>query len=70
MTSDIGAYCLKTVQELRTKRIMNLQSNKSRCRAGFLAGLLTRTNLPMPSKTALIIEADDSFGAVNYGSVF
>jgi len=39
----------------RTKKIMNLQSSKSRCRAEFLAGLPIQTNLPAPSKTALII---------------
>ena len=56
MTSDIGAYYLKTVQELRTKRITNPQSSKSRCKVEFLAGLRIQTNLPMPSKMVLAFE--------------
>ena len=56
MTSDIGAYCLKTVQELRTKRITNLQSSKSRCKVEFLAGLRIQTNLPTPLKMVLAFE--------------
>jgi len=56
MTSDIGAYCLKTVQELRTKRIMNLQSSKSRCKVEIMAEIRIQTNLPTPSKMVLAFE--------------